>query len=402
MARIKPPWRQRLNARWLRWAAARATLGRSPALSRAFNFYNRALPASALAARVVEDEARHVAPGFTAAQRAFLAERCRAFDADWTDLDEAGGVEFRLATFGLSGVEVLGHTGAVADPRRGAMLWAAKGPPNWNYAKPRRLRSAGRIAGPAVMLASVAHYFHFVMNDLIPLADYLSRLHPPDAPLTLIVPLAAPSFAVTALQALTAGRPNLVLRWLGREEKLLVDDLVVIERRAPNREWFLWEGAAARRLKDMLTPHPPAPARPPGARLMVVRRGAATRRLAEEAALIEVARSRGFEVFAPRADNFAEQVQRFDAARQIVAVHGAALTNLAWARPGAQVLEIFPENFTKSTFPWLAERMGVAHHALIGGPGDYDQAFSLDPARFAEALDGMLGPDAESRSLDEP
>ena len=43
MARVKSGFRKRFNIRYLRWALARATIGRIPALQRRFSFYIRAL-----------------------------------------------------------------------------------------------------------------------------------------------------------------------------------------------------------------------------------------------------------------------------------------------------------------------------------------------------------------------
>ena len=76
----------------------------------------------------------------------------------------------------------------------------------------------------------------------------------------------------------------------------------------------------------------------------------------------------------------------FTGADEIVAVHGAGLTNLLFCRPGTRVIEIFPENFVKSTYFWLARQLGLEYHYLIGGSGDYDQCFEAG----ADRLDALL------------
>jgi capsular polysaccharide biosynthesis protein len=78
-------------------------------------------------------------------------------------------------------------------------------------------------------------------------------------------------------------------------------------------------------------------------------------------------------------------VRRFGEADIIVAVHGPALANLIFARPGTTVLELFPENGVKSRFLWLATRMGLNYRALLG-KAEPKQAFHIAPGRFAEAL----------------
>ena len=64
--------------------------------------------------------------------------------------------------------------------------------------------------------------------------------------------------------------------------------------------------------------------------------------------------------------------------------------HLLFARPGTTVIEIFPEDCVKSTYLWLAVRLGLDYRAVIGKPGDYRQAFHVKPKPFAAALDDAL------------
>lgn len=71
--------------------------------------------------------------------------------------------------------------------------------------------------------------------------------------------------------------------------------------------------------------------------------GVGRRNIVNEPEVIERLSARGFVVLDPSAVPFAEQIRAFAAAPMIVAAHGAALTNLAYAREGAGVIEIFPD-----------------------------------------------------------
>ena len=73
-------------------------------------------------------------------------------------------------------------------------------------------------------------------------------------------------------------------------------------------------------------------------------------------------------------------------------MHGAGLGNLAFCRPGTQVIELFPENFTKSTYLWLSKRLGLDYSWLIGEPGDYDQAFALNEDLLRDKLEKLAAP----------
>ncbi len=79
-------------------------------------------------------------------------------------------------------------------------------------------------------------------------------------------------------------------------------------------------------------------------------------------------------------------MRRFGEAEIIVAAHGAGLTNLLFARPGATVLELFPEDCVKSSYLWLATRMGLNYRAVLGEPGQSKQAFSIAPNALPPAF----------------
>ena len=112
--------------------------------------------------------------------------------------------------------------------------------------------------------------------------------------------------------------------------------------------------------------------------LLFVSRGAIPlRRLVNEAELMADLLDFDFEFFLPKSDDHASQIEAFRSARIVVAVHGAALTNLLFCQPGALVIELFPSNHIKSTYCWLAMRLGLRYRAVIGFSGDHLQAFSI-------------------------
>lgn len=82
----------------------------------------------------------------------------------------------------------------------------------------------------------------------------------------------------------------------------------------------------------------------------------------------------------------AEQIALFSSADMVVAQHGAALSNLIWAKPGAKVVEIMPRTMPRETqdvgfFSHLAVCKKLKH-CFVGQ--DHDHA-PVDPASVAEA-----------------
>ena len=74
--------------------------------------------------------------------------------------------------------------------------------------------------------------------------------------------------------------------------------------------------------------------------LFLSRRDIGRRRVLNESALIEAAAPLGFERVVPGELSVAQQIAAFSSARVIVAAHGAGLTNMIFAPPGAVIVEL--------------------------------------------------------------
>ena len=118
----------------------------------------------------------------------------------------------------------------------------------------------------------------------------------------------------------------------------------------------------------------------------MTRGSARLRRLINEQAVVAALDAAGFETFEPASGNHREQVETFRNADVVVAVHGAALTNLMFCRPGTLVVELFAEDHVKSTYLWLAHRLGLHHVAVVGTPGDLNQGFSISAQDVVDAV----------------
>jgi hypothetical protein len=93
-----------------------------------------------------------------------------------------------------------------------------------------------------------------------------------------------------------------------------------------------------------------------------------------------------------------DQLALFGAADVIIAQHGAALSNLIWAKPEATIIEIAPDTLDRETlelgfFSNLSRAMGLGYHA-VRQPGDHAE---VDPDQLCGALRGVLAKGAGSR-----
>ena len=81
----------------------------------------------------------------------------------------------------------------------------------------------------------------------------------------------------------------------------------------------------------------------------------------------------GFQTVFPEDLDFEAQCALFSRVQSVIAIHGAALTNLVFCQPGVRVLEIFAPGYMNLCYAPLAARVG-ARYAYIFGEGDTDQA----------------------------
>ena len=99
------------------------------------------------------------------------------------------------------------------------------------------------------------------------------------------------------------------------------------------------------RVRERVLQSLPQEASSAGARIYLSRRGQGKRMLVNEAELETELRRRGFAVIAPESLPIADQITLFRDAEVVVSPTGAALANVLFMRPGAQVIEIQPSNF---------------------------------------------------------
>ncbi|MDQ2102078.1 glycosyltransferase family 61 protein [Azospirillum isscasi] len=99
---------------------------------------------------------------------------------------------------------------------------------------------------------------------------------------------------------------------------------------------------------------------PAGAdRLFVTRRSTGFRRVVDEDALAAHAEAHGYRLVEPGMLSLPEQVALFKGASRIVGVMGAAMTNIAFAPPGARVVNLAPAGMPDTFFWFIATLRGL-------------------------------------------
>ncbi|MGB7315541.1 MAG: glycosyltransferase family 61 protein [Nodosilinea sp.] len=107
---------------------------------------------------------------------------------------------------------------------------------------------------------------------------------------------------------------------------------------------------------------PPEPVTPKR-KLLLLRKH--TRRLVNQAEVVDLVRQYDFEIISDTYRTVDEQIQLFRQATVIIAPHGAALANLVWCSPGTQVVEFLNGNYSPPFFCYLCRLLDLRYDCLV-------------------------------------
>lgn len=223
------------------------------------------------------------------------------------------------------------------------------------------------------------YYYHWMLDALPRLA--VLEQWPGLQTVPLLVPARLKAFhqESLALAGIAPGRTVPFAGGVGTCEKLFYPEL-------PSRTGNPSPHAVAWLRARFLGNAPRADAAP-GRRLYVTRRDATHRRILNEDALIQVLQQRGFEIVCPGDLSVADQIELFRQAAVVVAPHGAGLTNMVFAPPGAVLIELFGDNYINGCF-WALANVCGHRHAFLTGPAT-EMNYPIAPDRLQTLLDRM-------------
>ena len=224
-----------------------------------------------------------------------------------------------------------------------------------------RFRPQSRLEGTAVLLAAAAgqNYYHWLFESLPRLrllqqagCDFGSVDH-------FLLNQHLQPFHGETLDRL--GIPAHKRRCCSKARVFVCDRLVVPAPPAPPMRFPPWVLSF---LREAFIPgtEPQQETR----RLYISRRGAARRRLGNEAELEALLRCAGFKTVCLEEYSFAQQVGLFASADAVVGVHGAGLSNLVFARPGITVIEMVAPTFINHCYKNLAEALQLNYREIVG------------------------------------
>jgi Glycosyltransferase 61 len=235
-----------------------------------------------------------------------------------------------------------------------------------------RLPNPKHYSGAACVLGTLGadNYYHWML-DIMPRLSLLEQ-HEELQSIPLIVPKQLKPFQKESLQMAGVSSER-IIEFDG--SFCQVDKLYYLSSLGDTGNPSPYDVLSLRKL--FLDKH--AYSQPPSSEyLYITRRDAKYRRILEEQKLTEYLQSIGFEVVCLSDLSFAEQIQKFNRAKIIIAPHGAALANMVFAPENAQIIELFPEDYINGCFWALANVCRYNYAFLIGSSEKADFRVPLD------------------------
>lgn len=302
---------------------------------------------------------------------------CNCYVADLTDGKVIGDAKLVATTKNM----VLGDV---------QFLFGSTCPEGHWILKQRRLRIPERLVGTAVVVASsnAENYFHWLFDSLprlllLELAGY--AINQVDY---FLLDHSRRSFQTESLNHF--GIPESKLRRCSKRRVLECERLVVPSMPGPLGRPPKW---VCKFLRDRFVADPSAMAE---RKIYISRQQARGRKILNEGEILPVLVRHGYEIVHAENLTFLQQVQTFAAAKAVIAVHGAGMSNIVFARPGTRVLELGSLLHNNDSFSTLAANCDLDYHHLYldsaAGAGNDDTRFAnvvVDPLKFERTLEAI-------------
>ncbi len=177
-----------------------------------------------------------------------------------------------------------------------------------------------------------------------------------------------------------AGIPAEKIVETDKVEYLSCDELHVPS--IPNRIGF-----PRRWMADYLESLVPRESTPTPERIYIDRRDSKVRTMLNNDEFARFLERLGFKLLVPSRQTFRETVRWFRGAKMIVALHGAALTNLAFCAPGAHVLEICPYGADNNDYWTLCCEKELNYYFYRSEDPRTDDNFVFDAQTMGAAIE---------------
>ncbi len=283
---------------------------------------------------------------------------------------------------------ILGHTMVPTDPATGkGVSLTGNSQSNWNFAFPTLPLKTIRRSGTVFVCPNYKNYYHILVDILFPL--YYALITHGDRlpkPLTVVTPKSITPMLEQGIAVMRSWAPDLEHIRLSPLETVRAEHLLYARVHAANSELTFAFPEVAEPVKQAFMKFFSIASQPVSQKIFLYRGNTRLRKVEGEDQLADILKRNGFTIFAPKWENFAEQIARFMAAKVIVGAHGAGLTNVVWGGPQTTLFEIMAENARKRTYLHMAAEVGAKYTPVCGSLEGEQLAFAIDPKKVAKEI----------------
>jgi capsular polysaccharide biosynthesis protein len=176
-----------------------------------------------------------------------------------------------------------------------------------------------------------------------------------------------------SLNAMKIAREKIV--YVDGRDRFEIEQAIVPSMDHTSQTVAPWKVEVLRKLDDTIPANPNTPRR-----IYVSRRHAAVRRVINETEFEEALKAANFAIVELESMAWQRQVSLFRAAEVILAPHGAALANIAFAQLGTRVAEIGTRAGYKDFYLQLAAAAGLEYQLIEAQPRTASRRESLRPS----------------------
>lgn len=258
---------------------------------------------------------------------------------------------------------------------------------DWGDVYPLPVRRTDHIDGDVIFVPRLTNIFHLLVEHVVPaIAAAIRYQSQIQKKLTIVSQVDFP-----VLRLFTDFLTNLgydaQLRLIGPLDQIAVDRLLMSRATAQDadfnyayaEEMKIMGAFLDQKIKDVSVPD----------FVYIERSQTPRRKILNQGELIAQLKSNRIQNIRFSFDNFLTQIAVFRKSKLIISAHGAALTNLAFAKPEQALIEIFSEDLRPKCYINMASQHDVNYYALIGSKQSGNENFSIPIERVLSLVQSL-------------
>ena len=254
----------------------------------------------------------------------------------------------------------------------------------WGDVFPLPVRRREIIKGDAIFIPRLTNLFHLLVEHVIPAFAAAIRSRPDlQKKLTIISQVNFPLLDIF-VEFLNYIGFDADLRLMSHFDEIHVERLLTSRAKAKDadfnyayaEEMALMSEFFDKKIKNIDVPE----------RVYIERSHTPRRQILNQAELIKSLSENDIQSIKFSFENYLTQIAVFRKSRMIISAHGAALTNIAFAKPSQSIIEVFPEDLRPKCYINMASQHELNYLPIIGSKQSGNEHFSIPIGEVLHAV----------------